>query len=67
VAAQTVAAARGATLLVHEATFEDDKGRDAAAKRHSTTGEALSVAAQVARARAVLCCAVGCFAWAWLG
>ncbi|KYQ89103.1 hypothetical protein DLAC_10335 [Tieghemostelium lacteum] len=30
-------------LLIHEATFEDDKLPDAKAKRHSTTGEALQI------------------------
>lgn len=44
---QTVEAARGASLLIHEATFEDDMVEDAVRKRHSTTGDALGVAAQV--------------------
>jgi hypothetical protein len=44
---QTVEAARGASLLIHEATFEDDFAEDALRKRHSTTSEALDVAAQV--------------------
>lgn len=40
-------AARGASLLIHEATFEDDKAEDAERKRHSTTGDALGVAKKV--------------------
>jgi ribonuclease BN (tRNA processing enzyme) len=35
---------RGATLLVHEATFGDDRTADAAAKRHSTLSQALAAA-----------------------
>ncbi len=46
------AAAAGATLLIHEATFEPARAADARAKRHSTTAEALGVAAR-ARAGAV--------------
>lgn len=49
-----VEAARGATLLVHEATFEDGMEADAVAKRHSTTGEALRVAADAGAYRTVL-------------
>ena len=33
--------ARGVDLLIHEATFEDDLIKDAIAKRHSTTKEAV--------------------------
>jgi ribonuclease Z len=44
---QTVDASRGATLLIHEATFEDSMAEDAARKRHSTTAEALGVAQEV--------------------
>jgi len=33
----------GATLLIHEATFEADMAQDALKKRHSTTDEALKV------------------------
>lgn len=40
-------AAKGADLLVHEATFEDGMEAEAAVKRHSTVGEALRVAAQM--------------------
>ena len=36
-------AARGATVLVHEATFEDGMEEDAVKKRHSTVGEAVKV------------------------
>lgn len=39
--------ARGATLLVHEATFADDRRDDAVAKRHCTVSEALAVARKV--------------------
>jgi ribonuclease Z len=48
------AAAAGATLLVHEATFEDELAAEAAAKRHSTTGEALGVWAASGAYRLVL-------------
>ncbi|PNG99395.1 Zinc phosphodiesterase ELAC protein 2, partial [Tetrabaena socialis] len=41
--AQTVEAARGATLLVHEATFEEGMQGEARAKKHSTTAEAVEV------------------------
>ena len=34
---------KGATVLVHEATFECDFSHHAVAKRHSTIGEALNV------------------------
>ena len=37
------AAARGATLLVHEATFESGMDEEAARKKHSTISDALSV------------------------
>eukprot|EP00882_Tetradesmus_deserticola_P034166 GHRQ01039099.1.p1 GENE.GHRQ01039099.1~~GHRQ01039099.1.p1 ORF type:complete len:146 (+),score=52.92 GHRQ01039099.1:3-440(+) len=39
-----VAAGAGATLLIHEATFEGGLRHQAAAKRHSTLQEALQVA-----------------------
>ena len=38
---------RDSDVLVHEATFDDDMQGDALAKRHSTTGEALGVAAKM--------------------
>ncbi|OJD19610.1 hypothetical protein AJ78_00467 [Emergomyces pasteurianus Ep9510] len=41
------------TVLIHEATFEDDMLQDAMAKRHSTCGEALRVAKRM-RARNVV-------------
>lgn len=46
---QLVQAAKGATLLIHEATFEDEKADEALAKSHSTTGEAMRMATQVCR------------------
>lgn len=46
--------AQGATLLVHESTFEDDKGDDAAAKKHSTMAEALGVAERMGARRVLL-------------
>ena len=39
-----VQAGRGATLLIHEATFEPCLADQAARKRHSTTEQALAVA-----------------------
>uniref|UniRef100_A0A383WFV3 ribonuclease Z n=1 Tax=Tetradesmus obliquus TaxID=3088 RepID=A0A383WFV3_TETOB len=47
-------AARGATLLVHEATCEDELQEAAIAKKHSTTAEALGVAAAAGAYRTVL-------------
>ena len=38
-----VAAAAGAALLVHEATFEDDLADEALSKKHSTTSAAIGV------------------------
>jgi len=46
-------AARGADLLIHEATFEDGMEEDAVLKRHSTVGEAIGVAGRM-EARAVV-------------
>jgi ribonuclease Z len=40
-------AGQGADVLIHEATFEDGMEVEAALKRHSTVGEALSVAHQM--------------------
>jgi ribonuclease Z len=37
---------QSATVLLHEATFEDDMAQEALDKRHSTTGEAIHVAEQ---------------------
>ena len=42
-----VKAARGATLLIHEAMLEDDMKAEAANKRHSTAGGAMGVAKEV--------------------
>lgn len=39
--------AKSATLLVHEATFADDRQNDALAKRHCTVSEALAIAKKV--------------------
>jgi ribonuclease Z len=44
----------GATLLIHEATFGDDKQDEAVSKRHSTIGEALSVASRMGAFRTLL-------------
>lgn len=44
---------KGATLLIHEATFEAGREGDAAAKKHSSMAEALDVARKM-RARRVL-------------
>lgn len=49
-----VDAAKGATLLVHEATFEDELQDEAVAKRHSTTAEALGVATAAGAYRTLL-------------
>jgi len=40
----TVAAAKGAALLIHEATYASDKEADAALHKHSTAAQAASVA-----------------------
>lgn len=49
----TPSSAADLSLLIHEATFENDMGADARAKRHSTVGDALGVARDM-RARTVL-------------
>jgi hypothetical protein len=49
-----VEAARGATLLIHEATFEDEMADEARAKRHSTTRDAMDMAAQSGAYRLIL-------------
>ncbi|KAL2110982.1 hypothetical protein VUR80DRAFT_487 [Thermomyces stellatus] len=46
--------AQGATLLVHEATFEDDKRAEAEAKKHSTMADALWVAEKMGARRVLL-------------
>ncbi|KAL1598782.1 hypothetical protein SLS60_007924 [Paraconiothyrium brasiliense] len=38
---------RNSTVLIHEATFDDELKGDAIAKRHSTTSEALGIGAQM--------------------
>ncbi|KAB8070804.1 hypothetical protein BDV29DRAFT_180239 [Aspergillus leporis] len=43
----------GSTVLIHEATFEDNMGVSAIAKKHSTTSEALEVGRRM-EARAIL-------------
>ena len=40
---QLAESAKGAHLLIHEATFEDGMEAEAALKRHSTVGEALTI------------------------
>lgn len=45
---------QGATLLVHEATFDDELQGDAIAKKHSTTQEALDVGKQMNARRILL-------------
>ncbi|RAL16921.1 ribonuclease Z [Aspergillus homomorphus CBS 101889] len=44
---------RGSTVLIHEATFQDDMAGSAVAKKHSTFSEAMAVARQM-EARALL-------------
>ncbi|KAL2136592.1 hypothetical protein VTI74DRAFT_2897 [Chaetomium olivicolor] len=46
--------ARGAHLLVHECTFEDELGGDAVAKKHSTLSEALEVGRKMGARRILL-------------
>jgi ribonuclease Z len=45
---------KGATLLIHEATFDDELIGDAIAKKHSTTSEALDIGRQMCARRIVL-------------
>jgi ribonuclease Z len=49
-----VAAARDATVLIHEATFEDDLLEDAVKKRHSTTSEAIQTGVNARCYRTIL-------------
>ncbi|KAH9612129.1 hypothetical protein KSS87_002609 [Heliosperma pusillum] len=46
--------AQGATVLIHEATFEDDMVGEAIAKKHSTTKEAIDVGEQAGVYRIIL-------------
>lgn len=45
---------KGATLLIHEATFDDELQGDAYAKKHSTTSEALSIGKRMGARRILL-------------
>ena len=45
---------QGATLLIHEATFDDELAGDAEAKKHCTTSEALEVARKMGARRIIL-------------
>lgn len=45
---------KGSTVLLHEATFDDELEGDAEAKKHSTTSEALGVAVAMGARRVVL-------------
>ncbi|KAG5184962.1 beta-lactamase-like protein [Tribonema minus] len=49
-----VQAGMGATVLIHEATFEDAKQQDAVDKKHSTVSEALDVAQRMGAHRTIL-------------
>ncbi|KAI1768983.1 hypothetical protein GGR53DRAFT_475193 [Hypoxylon sp. FL1150] len=49
-----VAIGRGATLLVHESTFDDELHGDAVAKRHSTMSEAVEVGRRMGARRILL-------------
>jgi len=49
-----IAAARGATLVIHEATFEDGKEAEALLRKHSTIGQALGTIESMQPQRAVL-------------
>jgi len=45
---------KGTTVLLHEATFDDELKGDALAKKHSTTSEAIGVAAVMGARRVIL-------------
>lgn len=46
--------AKGATLLIHEATFEEDMKEEALHKKHSTVSDAVAVAKQAGAYRTIL-------------
>ena len=49
-----ISAGKGCDLLIHEATFEDEKQEDAEGKKHSTVTEALDVARRMESKQTVL-------------
>ncbi|KAF2323437.1 hypothetical protein GH714_035450 [Hevea brasiliensis] len=51
---ELVEASNGATVLIHEATFEDDLVEEAVARNHSTTKEAIEVGNSAAAYRIIL-------------
>ncbi|KAF2301186.1 hypothetical protein GH714_020717 [Hevea brasiliensis] len=51
---ELVEASRGATVLIHEATFEDDLVEEAVARNHSTTKEAIEVGDSAGAYRIIL-------------
>lgn len=52
--ASLTAASKNATVLIHEATFEDDLHEDAVRKRHSTTSEAIQCGTDAGVYRTIL-------------
>ncbi|XP_019055810.1 PREDICTED: zinc phosphodiesterase ELAC protein 2-like isoform X2 [Nelumbo nucifera] len=51
---ELIAASQGATVLIHEATFEDGMAEEAIARNHSTTKEAIEVGASADVYRIIL-------------
>jgi ribonuclease BN (tRNA processing enzyme) len=51
---QLIRLGRGATILIHEATFDDTKPEEAVKKRHSTISEAVQVAKDMDAHRLIL-------------
>ncbi|XP_020538910.1 tRNAse Z TRZ4, mitochondrial isoform X2 [Jatropha curcas] len=51
---EVIEASHGATILIHEATFEDSMVEEAIAKNHSTTKEAIEVGDSAAAYRVIL-------------
>jgi ribonuclease Z len=45
---------KDATILIHEATFDDGKSEEAVAKKHSTVSEALDIAKSMNACRVIL-------------